>query len=147
MLKQNASIFRKWSSVCVLAHITNIQAKVENVCSTQSCHHFLSDSANTSWCFLFDCLVQFQTAIVRNKLKFCQRSAARWHPWSTGVYLCLFDFDSNHLLPLLDDLYQLVTFFHKFCLMHSCIHLPRKAKVLERDYCFGLLLDLKGSYR
>lgn len=93
--------------------------------------------------FLFDFLIQFQTAIVRNEL--CKRPAARWPPWSAGVYLCLFDFDSNHLLPLLDDLYQLVTFFHKFCLMHSRIHLPREAKVLERDCCFGLLLHLKGS--
>jgi hypothetical protein len=49
------------------------------------------------------------------------------------------------LFPLLDDLYQLVTFFHKFCLMHSSIHLPRKSKVLHNDYCFCPLLALKGS--
>lgn len=73
------------------------------------------------------------------------KSTLPWPHWSAVLYLCLFDFDSNHLLPLLDDLYQLVTFFHKFCLMHSSIHLPRKSRVLHSDCCLCPLLALKGS--
>lgn len=73
------------------------------------------------------------------------KSTLPWPHWSSVLYLCLFDFDSNHLLPLLDDLYQFVTFFHKFCLMHSSIHLPKKSRILHNDCCLCPPQALKGS--
>lgn len=73
------------------------------------------------------------------------KSTLPWLHWSSVLYLCLFDFDSNHLLPLLDDLYQFVTFFHKFCLMHSSIHLPKKSRILHSDCCLCPPQALKGS--
>lgn len=102
--------------------------------------------------FLLTFMIQVQTGFIGMMIEQGYKwtltsvnSTLPWPYWSSVLYLCLFDFDSDHLLPLLDDLYQLVTFFHKFCLMHSSIHLPRKSRILHSDCCLCPLLALKGS--